>query len=229
MLTDPRLFADLDNDGDIDIVGVDVNGGVATVRYGLNNGIGFDAPVDWITGLAWNNQRDDALLADVDNNGFPDFIHARFSDHSIVAYTTNGASLVTTAQAPQSFDIADPTLYPDRRFYPHRLIDLDGNGCADLVLFAHDATYYRPSLCNGQFGASAVANGDFDWNSAWRVPFQKRWVDDIVTVKVFASQELPTEVALMKRDVDDLLRDLRSAGRGQVRIIERDPTDDEER
>ncbi|MGH7581091.1 MAG: Gldg family protein [Gemmatimonadales bacterium] len=54
-----------------------------------------------------------------------------------------------------------------------------------------------------------------------------RDLDDIVTVKVFASQELPTEVALMKRDVDDLLRDLRSAGRGKVRIVERDPSDDE--
>jgi ABC-type uncharacterized transport system involved in gliding motility auxiliary subunit len=54
-----------------------------------------------------------------------------------------------------------------------------------------------------------------------------RSLDDIVTVKLFASKELPTEVALMKRDVDDLLRDLRSAGRGQVRIVERDPTDDE--
>jgi len=54
-----------------------------------------------------------------------------------------------------------------------------------------------------------------------------RDLDDIVTVKLFASKELPTEVALMKRDVDDLLRDLRSAGRGQVRIIERDPSDDE--
>jgi ABC-type uncharacterized transport system involved in gliding motility auxiliary subunit len=54
-----------------------------------------------------------------------------------------------------------------------------------------------------------------------------RNLDDLVTVKLFASKELPTEVALMKRDVDDLLRDLRSAGRGQVRIIERDPSDDE--
>ena len=37
---------------------------------------------------------------------------------------------------------------------------------------------------------------------------------DIVTVTVFASKELPTEAALMKRDVDDLLHDLRSAGHG---------------
>ena len=52
-------------------------------------------------------------------------------------------------------------------------------------------------------------------------------LDDLVTVKLFASRELPTEVALMKRDVDDLLRDLRSAGKGQVRIVERDPSTDD--
>ncbi|MBA3259157.1 MAG: Gldg family protein [Gemmatimonadales bacterium] len=52
-------------------------------------------------------------------------------------------------------------------------------------------------------------------------------LDDLVTVKLYASPELPTQVALMKRDVDDLLRDLRSAGEGQVRIVERDPSGDE--
>ena len=49
---------------------------------------------------------------------------------------------------------------------------------------------------------------------------------DIVTIKVFASKELPAEVALMKRDVDDLLSDLRSAGKGKIKIINRDPADD---
>src|SRR4029078_9997446 len=52
-----------------------------------------------------------------------------------------------------------------------------------------------------------------------------RGLDDLVTVKVFASKELPTEVALMKRDLDDLLRDLRSAGNGRIRVVERDPPD----
>jgi ABC-type uncharacterized transport system involved in gliding motility auxiliary subunit/ABC-type transport system involved in multi-copper enzyme maturation permease subunit len=51
-------------------------------------------------------------------------------------------------------------------------------------------------------------------------------LDDLVTIKLFASPELPTEVALMKRDVDDLLRDVRAAGHDRVRIIERDPTSD---
>jgi len=51
-------------------------------------------------------------------------------------------------------------------------------------------------------------------------------LDDLVTIKVFASDELPTEVALMKRDVDDLLRDVRSAGHNRIRVIERDPSSD---
>jgi ABC-type uncharacterized transport system involved in gliding motility auxiliary subunit/ABC-type transport system involved in multi-copper enzyme maturation permease subunit len=51
-------------------------------------------------------------------------------------------------------------------------------------------------------------------------------LDDLVTIKLFASPELPTEVGLMKRDVDDLLRDVRAAGHDRVRIIERDPASD---
>jgi ABC-2 type transport system permease protein len=54
-----------------------------------------------------------------------------------------------------------------------------------------------------------------------------RDLDDLVTVTLYASRELPTEVALMKRDVDDLLRDLRSAGGGRLRVVERDPGADE--
>lgn len=51
-------------------------------------------------------------------------------------------------------------------------------------------------------------------------------LDDLVTVKLFASSELPTEVALMKRDVDDLLRDVRTAGHDKIRVLERDPSSD---
>ena len=52
-------------------------------------------------------------------------------------------------------------------------------------------------------------------------------LDDIVTIKLFASSELPTEVALLKRDVDDLLRDVRAAGHDRIRIVERDPSSDD--
>ncbi|MBX6332084.1 MAG: Gldg family protein [Gemmatimonadaceae bacterium] len=54
-----------------------------------------------------------------------------------------------------------------------------------------------------------------------------RNLDDIVTIKLFASDELPTSVALLERDVNDLLRDLRAAGRGKIRVVTRDPSKDE--
>ena len=53
-----------------------------------------------------------------------------------------------------------------------------------------------------------------------------RGLDDLVTIRLFASRELPPEVSLLKRDVDDLLRDLKSAGRGNVRVVEKDPGND---
>ena len=51
-------------------------------------------------------------------------------------------------------------------------------------------------------------------------------LDDLVTFKLFASSDLPTEILLIKRDIDDLLGDFRSAGRGKVRLVELDPSDD---
>lgn len=49
---------------------------------------------------------------------------------------------------------------------------------------------------------------------------------DLVTIKLFASEELPPEVAFLRRDVDDLLRDYRAAGGGNVRLVARDPAAD---
>ncbi|MFQ5702654.1 MAG: Gldg family protein [Gemmatimonadales bacterium] len=53
-------------------------------------------------------------------------------------------------------------------------------------------------------------------------------LDDLVTIKLFVSKELPPEIALIKRDLDDLLRDFRAAGKGNVRVLERDPASDED-
>ncbi|HKR57226.1 MAG TPA: Gldg family protein [Gemmatimonadales bacterium] len=49
---------------------------------------------------------------------------------------------------------------------------------------------------------------------------------DLVTIKLFASSSLPPEIAFLRRDVDDLLGDYRSAGRGRVRVVVLDPTHD---
>jgi ABC-type uncharacterized transport system involved in gliding motility auxiliary subunit/ABC-type transport system involved in multi-copper enzyme maturation permease subunit len=53
-----------------------------------------------------------------------------------------------------------------------------------------------------------------------------RNLPDLVTIKLFASKELPTEVALLQRDLRDLLDDYRSAGRGKIRVVIGDPGSD---
>lgn len=54
-----------------------------------------------------------------------------------------------------------------------------------------------------------------------------RDLDDLVTIKLVASKELPTQVAISKRDIDDLLSDVRAAGGGNVRVIELVPGEDD--
>ncbi|HEX6938109.1 MAG TPA: Gldg family protein [Longimicrobiales bacterium] len=53
-------------------------------------------------------------------------------------------------------------------------------------------------------------------------------LDDVVTIKLFASNELPPEVGLTLRDVRDLLADYRAASDGRVQVLELDPGEDEE-
>ena len=175
--SDPRFFVDLDNDGDLDIIGVDAS--AQTIRYGLNNGSGFDDPVDWIPSINWNSTRDSAYLVDVDNNGYLDFVHAKAND-KLTIYTVNGASLTTTKRVDNQAWSALSSHFPDRRDYPIEAADLDGDGCTDLVLFGIDDSYYKQSLCNGSFGPwTGFTNGGYDYSSGWRVPRHKRFVKDI--------------------------------------------------
>jgi ABC-type uncharacterized transport system involved in gliding motility auxiliary subunit/ABC-type transport system involved in multi-copper enzyme maturation permease subunit len=51
-------------------------------------------------------------------------------------------------------------------------------------------------------------------------------LNDIVTLKLFVSNELPPEVAMLQRDLDDLLRDYRNAGNEMLRVVVQDPSSD---
>ena len=53
-------------------------------------------------------------------------------------------------------------------------------------------------------------------------------LNDVVTFKLFVSDELPPEVQLTQRDVEDLLADFRRAGGGQLVVEKIDPDDDDD-
>lgn len=53
-------------------------------------------------------------------------------------------------------------------------------------------------------------------------------LDDLVTVQLFVSQELPPEIALTRRDVEDMLADFRRLSEGNLRVEVLDPDEDED-
>ena len=53
-------------------------------------------------------------------------------------------------------------------------------------------------------------------------------LDDLVQIKLFASNELPPELQLQLRDVRDLLADMRRASNGNLVVTDVDPDDDED-
>lgn len=53
-------------------------------------------------------------------------------------------------------------------------------------------------------------------------------LDDMVTIKLVVSRELPQEVGLTVRDIRDLLADYRRIGHGKVRVTELNPDRDEQ-
>jgi ABC-2 type transport system permease protein len=79
------------------------------------------------------------------------------------------------------------------------------------------------NLAGGQIGGRIDLTPGHAYTLSRATRETARGLSDLVTIKLFASKELPPEFALVKRDVDDLLRDLRSAGHGKIRVIERDP------
>ncbi len=53
-------------------------------------------------------------------------------------------------------------------------------------------------------------------------------LDDLVTIKLFVTEELPEDFGIIKRDIGDLLADFRAAGGGNLLVLELDPADDED-
>jgi len=171
--TDPRFFVDINGDGLLDIVGVDSSDD--EVRYGLNNGSGFDDPVVWATGLNWNEARDTAYVADVDFNGFADFMHASTADGGVTAYTSSGSTLNLTKRPTATF----ASVYPNRARYPIHVSDVDNDGCADIVLFGVGSTFVSLSQCNGSFGTYDSVVAGLSYDVGYRVGQEKRWVEDV--------------------------------------------------
>lgn len=55
-----------------------------------------------------------------------------------------------------------------------------------------------------------------------------RGLDDLVTITFYVSDQLPPQIALLERDIRDLLDDFRAAGGGRVRVVRVNPDENDE-
>ena len=87
------------------------------------------------------------------------------------------------------------------------------------------------SLLVGWFGSVIGGRLDLTSNRQYTLSDSTKEIlrnlDDIVTIKLFASGNLPVQVSLTQRDIDDFLGDLESSS-SNVRVFRINPDDDEQ-
>ncbi len=146
--TNDMQLADIDNDGDLDMVttGNDIGGGVASVRK--NNGDGtFAAAVNYASEVNMSNA---LQLADIDNDGDLDMVTAGFGGGGQVTVRKNNGS--------GTFGAATQYASEDGPTFGLQLADIDNDGDLDMVTGGYGSNTglatIRKNNGDGTFGAA---------------------------------------------------------------------------
>jgi hypothetical protein len=154
--------ADLDNDGDMDIVSGSANDN--KVAWYANNGNNTFSAQKIITTNAINLR--DVYIADLDNDGKPDVLSASYGDNKIAWYKNNGNGTIDTTQK-----VISPYINGAHSVYA---ADLDNDGDNDVIsasladgyVFWHknngDGTFAARTIIANFPGAANVMAADFD-------------------------------------------------------------------
>ncbi len=140
-------FADVDNDGDQDVVISGITTGLTSIKLYLNNGSG-NFFLDTINNFTPNSFASIAF-ADVDSNGFQDLVITGYGSTSLYKNTAGTFTLDTTtpfqALGKSSTDFAD----------------VDGDGDQDLLISGENAGYHTKLYLNNGFGNFTLSSQSF--------------------------------------------------------------------
>ena len=173
----PRMFADVDGDGDDDAVGFGLDG----IYVALSDGSSFAANATrWTTAFdynhGWRVSDHPRMFADVNGDGMDDAVG--FGLDGIYVALSNGSSFAANATRwTAAFDYNHGWRVSD---HPRMFADVDGDGDDDAVGFGLDGIYV--TLSDGSsFAPNAVrwTNNAFDYNHGWRVSKHPRMFADV--------------------------------------------------
>jgi len=175
----PRFLADVNGDGRADIVGF----GEAGVWVALSNGRGtFAQPrlvledFGYLAG-GWRVNQHPRFVVDVNGDGRADIVGFGEAGVWVALGNANG-----TFQAPHcvlpNFGRAAGGWRVDR--HPRLVVDVNGDGRADIVGFGEAGVWVALNQGNGTFQAPQLVLGDFGYSAGgWQVEKHPRFVADV--------------------------------------------------
>ena len=171
----PRLLADITGDGKADIVGF----GDAGVWTALANGDGtFQTPQFVLADLgyeagSWRVDKHPRLLARLTDSGFADIVG--FGDAGVYVAFSNGDGTFQTPQlAVTDFGYDAGGWRVDK--HPRYVVDITGDGKADLVGFGDAGVYVALNNGDGTFQPPHLAIGNFGYDQHWRTNQHPRFL-----------------------------------------------------
>lgn len=172
----PRIAVDLTGNHAADILGFGYDG----VWVSLNDGNGNFSPPniginDFCIATGWSIEKHARFLAILTESGYPDIIG--FGDAGVYVARANGDGTFLPAEfifADFSYNSGWSTIE-----HPRFVIDLNGDGKADIIGFGDDGVWTAMNKGDGTFYPSTFILADFGYNQGWRVEKHPRYVVDL--------------------------------------------------
>jgi len=172
----PRCIADLTGDGKVDIIGFGGGG----VYVSLNQGNGTFGPVSLVienfaTAFGWKVDQHPRYVADVTGDKRGDVIG--FGDAGVYVSYNNGDGTFQPAKLViNDFGVQQGWLVSK---HPRYVVDLTGDGRADVIGFGEDNVYVAYNDGKGEFGPVKVLLRTFAYNDGWSEDRTVRWLANL--------------------------------------------------
>jgi len=173
----PRFVADLTGDGRADVIGC----GDAGVYASLNNGSGSFGSVNLVlnnfgTAQGWQVDKHPRYIADLTGDKRGDIVG--FGDAGVYISLNNGNGTFQPAKlAINNFGVAQGWQVAK---HPRFVVDLTGDGRADIIGFGENSVYVSYNDGNGNFGPVKTLINEFAFNGGqWSEDKTVRWLANL--------------------------------------------------
>ena len=172
----PRIAIDLTGNHAADILGLGYDG----VWVSLNDGNGNFSPPnvginDFCIATGWSIEKHVRYLANLTESGFPDIIG--FGDAGVYVARGNGDGTFLPAECVlENFGYNQAWRVEN---HPRFVVDLNGNGKADIIGFGDAGVWTAMNKGDGTFYPAQYILADFGYNQAWRVEKHPRYLVDL--------------------------------------------------